>query len=152
MDVTIYLEALRSDMDAASDSGDPPEAAAVVKLGRVLEASLRLRLLDALSEAAAELSAQLPAGRAEVRLAGQEVSLVFVGDQVADEPPVPHEEGGETARITLRLGERLKSRAEAAAAREGVSLNAWLTRAVARAVDAGPVHKSGRRLRGFAQS
>src|SRR5712691_8515113 len=133
MDVTIYLEALRSDMDAAADSGDPPEAAAVAKLGRILEASLRLRLLDALSEAAVELSAQLPSGRAEVRLGGQEVSLVFVADQDAEEPPAPQEQGGETARITLRLGERLKSRAEAAAAREGVSLNAWLTRAVARA-------------------
>jgi len=40
-----------------------------------------------------------------------------------------------TARTTLRLPDSLKVRAEAAAASEGVSLNAWLVRAVTTSLD-----------------
>ena len=44
------------------------------------------------------------------------------------------DEGG-TSRVTLRLPEQLKTRMEDAARREGFSLNAWLVRAVTRALD-----------------
>ena len=42
---------------------------------------------------------------------------------------------GGTARTTLRLPDHLKSQAEVAAAREGVSVNTWLVRAVAAALE-----------------
>ena len=69
----------------------------------------------------------------------------------------PDEDG--TARLTLRLPESLKARAEAAAAASGLSVNAWLVRAVAAAVDGpaappGPPPGSrhpGRRLSGWAR-
>ena len=51
------------------------------------------------------------------------------GEPVGD----PAAEGG-TARITLRLPEHLKARAEEAAERDGLSVNSWLVRAVAAAV------------------
>ena len=59
----------------------------------------------------------------------------------------------ETARITLRLPEGLKARAEAAAAREGASTNTWLVRAVSRALEPRTTRiRTGNRLQGYAQS
>jgi predicted HicB family RNase H-like nuclease len=57
-----------------------------------------------------------------------------------------------SARISLRLPESLKLAVEKAADREGVSANAWLVRAIARATESRPVHVSGKRLSGYAQS
>jgi hypothetical protein len=105
--------------------------------------------MDALSEAAAELSEELPTGRVEVRIAGGDVSLTFVRDQ--DEPAdVPVDE--DSARITLRIPESLKTQAEESASREGISLNAWLIRTVKRGLDNERPMSRGHRMRGFAQS
>jgi hypothetical protein len=49
-------------------------------------------------------------------------------------PPVPDGEDGATARISFRLPEQLKARVEEAAARAGLSVNAWLVRATAAAL------------------
>jgi len=57
-----------------------------------------------------------------------------------------------SARISLRLPESLKSTVERAAEREGISVNAWLVRAIARATESRPVHAGGKRLSGYAQS
>jgi predicted HicB family RNase H-like nuclease len=46
-------------------------------------------------------------------------------------------EDGGTARVNLRLPAHLKARAEEAASREGLSVNAWLVRAVSAAVATG---------------
>ena len=110
-------------------SGGQALVEAADRLSAALDASMRLALLDALSEASMELGRQLSAGRIEVRLAGREVELTYV----ADAPAPPAADDDASARITLRLPERLKADAEAAAAREGVSTNAWLVRAVSAA-------------------
>src|SRR5439155_23506812 len=55
---------------------------------------------------------------------------------VAAPAPADGDEGG-TARVNLRLPAHLKARAEEAASREGLSLNAWLVRAVSASVDGG---------------
>jgi hypothetical protein len=47
------------------------------------------------------------------------------------------EEGG-TSRITLRLPDHLKPRIDEAAGRAGLSVNAWLVRVVAAALDPDP--------------
>ena len=52
-------------------------------------------------------------------------------------PPAVDAEEGATTRTTLRLPDELKARVEAAAARDGVSVNTWLVRAIASAVDGG---------------
>ena len=96
-----------------------------------------------------ELSSKLPSGHVEVRLAGQEPELVFV-----DAPGEAAGMAGEelSARISLRLPESLKAAVEKAADREGVSTNAWLVRAIARATESRPVQVTGKRLSGYAQS
>jgi predicted HicB family RNase H-like nuclease len=43
-------------------------------------------------------------------------------------------EDASTSRTTLRLPDALKARSEAAAAKEGVSLNTWLVRAIGAAL------------------
>ncbi len=144
MDLRPYLEALRSDIEASAALGGPELKDAARLLAGALEASLQLRVLDLLNEAALDLSGQIGSGHVEVRLAGREVQLVFTAE--AGEGASPDDDL--TARISLRLPERLKERAEAAAASEGISVNAWLIRTIARSVERRP---SGQRLRGFAQ-
>ena len=55
-------------------------------------------------------------------------------ERPAPAPPPPEEDDGPVARINLRLPEQLKSSVEQAAARERLSVNAWLVRAAAAAV------------------
>ncbi|MDP9235192.1 MAG: toxin-antitoxin system HicB family antitoxin [Actinomycetota bacterium] len=144
MDLRPYLEALRSDIEASAALGGPELKDAARLLAGALEASLQLRVLDLLNEAALDLSGQIGSGHVEVRLAGREVQLVFTAEPGEGAPP----DDDLTARISLRLPERLKELAEAAAASEGISVNAWLIRTIARSVERRP---SGQRLRGFAQ-
>ena len=143
METTRIVEAVRADLESAAAVGGEALAEAAGRLSAALDASMRLALLDALSEAAMELSSQLAAGRIEVRLAGRDVQLTYV----ADAPAPPAAEEDSSARITLRLPERLKADAESAAARDGVSMNAWLVRAVTAAVGQ---RRVGNRLRGYA--
>jgi HicB family len=149
MNLTIVLEALQEDLLGLAELGDERSAQVARRLGEALGSNLRLKLLDLLSQAALELNSKLPSGHIEVRLAGQEPELVFV-DAPGDSAGMAGEEL--SARISLRLPESLKSSVEKAAAREGVSTNAWLVRAIARATESRPVHVSGKRLSGFAQS
>ena len=152
MQLTPYVEALESDLAAMAAIGDEQVAAAAERLAQALRASFGLRLLDLLGEAALEVSAQIPSGHVEVRLAGQEPSIVFVPSE-ADEAPAPAGDERLAARITLRLPDSLKTSIEAAATREGVSVNAWLVRALGRAV-AGRHHRGGpgNRLTGYTQT
>src|SRR5712691_4538106 len=104
MQVTPHVEALRADLVAVAGVGDETVAAAAQRLSQALTASLGLRLLDVLQEAALEVSEQVPSGHVEVRLAGQEPLLVYVEDEPAAARAAPPEEGM-AARITLRLAE-----------------------------------------------
>ena len=149
MNLTIVLEGLQEDLQGLAELGDERSAQIARRLGDALGSNLRLKLLDLLSQAALELNAKLPSGHIEVRLAGQEPELVFVDAPGEGAGPVGEEL---SARISLRLPESLKGAVEKAAAREGVSTNAWLVRAIARATESRPVHVSGKRLSGYAQS
>jgi predicted HicB family RNase H-like nuclease len=150
MQVGPYVDALQNDLSAIAAVGGDEVAAAAERLAAAIRASAGLRLLDALSEAALEISAQLPSGHVEVRLAGQDPSLVYVeGAQPDAQPPTADEL---SARITLRLPEALKGALEAAAAREGVSVNTWIVRALGRAVSSPAPRRSRHRLTGFGQS
>jgi hypothetical protein len=152
MQTTLYVDALLADLEAMASLGDEAVADAAQRLSQTLRASAGLRLLDLLGEAALEVSGQLPSGHVEVRLAGQEPSLVYV-DEEPSEPSPTTAEDGTSARITLRLSEALKLSVEAAAAREGVSVNTWIVRALNRASTAPTtVRRSGRRLTGYAES
>jgi hypothetical protein len=134
-------------------------------MARALEPSVRLTLLAVLSDAAAEITAQLGDTFVEVRLAGGQPS--FVTQQAAPAPagtPAPGAGSEEpddagVARITLRLSEGLKSRIEASASAEGVSVNAWLARAARQALESPHSRATstirlglGQRITGFARS
>jgi hypothetical protein len=148
MEMARFVEALEADVAAVAAVGDEQTRAVAERVLQAIRGSAGLRLLDALGEAALEISAQLPEGHIEVRLVGQDPALVYVGEEAA--PPEPAAEDGLTARITLRLPETLKASIEVNASREGISVNSWIVRALSRGT-AGPVQRSGKRLRGYAQ-
>jgi hypothetical protein len=156
MDLTPYLESLRADLSAAAAPGGPDTTRAAELLGNSLEASARLALLEALSDAAAEITTRLQGSSVEVRLRGRDADLVVSQVAPAPEepaaPPVP--DGGDLTRLTLRMPESLKTHVEQTAAAEGVSVNAWLVRAVTAAVQRpGPRPSGGgKRITGFAQA
>jgi hypothetical protein len=142
METTRFVDGLRADLAAAAALGDQAIVEAADRLARAVESSVRVHLLDALQEAAMELTAQLPSGRIDVRLSGGDVQLAYVGD----EPASPPADEDTSARVTLRLSERLKAQAESAAGREGVSLNTWLVRTISAGLGRRTV---GKRLRGY---
>ncbi len=151
MDTTQFVDALLSDIAAIAALGDESVADAAERLSQTLRGSARLRLLELLGEVALEISSQLPSGHVEVRLAGQEPSLVYVESEPGPSAAPAAGEEGMSARITLRLPEALKVTVEAAAAREGVSVNTWIVRALSRSA-AAPARRAGRRLTGYAES
>jgi predicted HicB family RNase H-like nuclease len=154
MQMANHVKAIQADLAAAAALGDEAAAEAGRRLSEALESSLYVRLLDILTEAAVGLSGTLPAGHVEVRLAGREPELVFVADVSGEVEPQPLPGDDTSARITLRLPESLKSSVETVAAGEGVSTNAWIVRALARALEPRPTRtvRTGNRLQGFAQS
>ncbi len=146
------IEALRNDLVAVAAVGDERTAGIAERLSIALEGSLGLRLVDAFAAAALELNAQLPGGHVEVRLAGRDPELVYIEEELA-EPHIPAGADDEAlARISLRLPEALKRTCEEAAARDGVSLNTWIIRALARAQSGEGGRRQGKRLTGYARS
>ena len=138
MDLTPYLESLRLDLAASAAPAGEAAAHSADLLSTALESAARLCLLEALSDAAAEITTKLDGSSVEVRLRGRDAELVVTegapAPTAAAAAPPPVAEGGDMARITLRLPESLKELAERAAAEEGLSVNAWLVRAVAAAL------------------
>src|SRR6266480_1823958 len=132
MQLRPFIEGLQSDLEEIAAVGDDTVADAARRLTSAVGASAGLRLLDSLTEAALELSSQLPSGHVEIRMSGQDPSFVYVEDE-GEAPAPPAAEDALLARISLRLPEGLKVEIEAAATREGVSVNAWLVRSLARA-------------------
>src|SRR5207302_11029000 len=106
MELAPHVEALVRDLNSIAAVGDDATSQAAARLAAALKASAGMRLLDALSEAALELSDQLPGGHVEVRLAGQDPSLVYVEDE--PEPTTASGDDALSVRITLRLPEGLK--------------------------------------------
>src|SRR6478735_8724219 len=151
MQIDGYVQALRDDLARVAAVGDESTARAAELLAVALESSLGRRLQEALGEAALELSSQLDNGRIEVRIAGGDPELVLVRDDGA--PAEPPADEAFTARITLRRPESLKGRLEAAATREGVSVNTWLVHVLAHAAEPrGHSGGSRRRLTGYGRS
>jgi len=139
MDITPYVESLRHDLAAAAEAGGPEAREAAERLALALDPAVRLALMDALSQAAAEITGELPAGSVEVRLHGREPQLVVDVPTAPmpvtpPEPPAPpedeDEEDGAVARITLRIPESVKYKAEELASKGGHSLNSWIVNVV----------------------
>ena len=139
MDITPYVDSLRRDLLAAAESGGEDLTRAAERLMYALDPSARLALMEAISHAAAEITAELPEGSVDVRLSGRDLDFVVQAPvATAPAPPAPPtppappgaEEDGDLARITLRIPESVKARAEEKAAAAGQSLNTWLVNVV----------------------
>ena len=134
MDITPYVESLRQDLAAAAAAGGPEAQAAAERLSLALEPAMRLALMDALSQAAAEITSELAVGSVDVRLRGREPQFVVdvPSTPVPVEPPAAPalsgtpDDDGDVARITLRIPEAVKYKAEELATKGGHSLNAWI--------------------------
>lgn len=136
MDVTPYVTALREDLMSAAAAGDEQTQRTAGLLAAAIEPAARLALLNALADLAGEVTEALDGERVvEVRLDGRQVRIA-VSDPArprpSEDPPPPPPPGdpGDISRITLRLMEQLKNRAEQAANVQGMSLNAWIAQAV----------------------
>jgi hypothetical protein len=152
MQMAHHLHAIQEDLAAAAAlAADEPTAEAARRLSQALGSSLHLRLLDIVSEAAAELSAAVP-GRIDVRLAGRDPDLVYVEDEEEPAPSAATGDDALSARITLRLPESLKLQIELAASGENASVNSWIIRALARGLESRSTRSTGRRLTGYAES
>lgn len=148
MDLTQYVSSLRHELAVAAEAGGDDARALADRLTAPLESAVWLVLLDALSAAAAEITRDLAPGSVDLRLRGREPSFVVTPPPAehsfpeagapAAAPPFPLDsEDVATARISFRLTEYLKGRIEEAASQAGLSVNAWLVRAAAAALESG---------------
>ncbi|MDG4825829.1 toxin-antitoxin system HicB family antitoxin [Asanoa sp. WMMD1127] len=147
MDLTPYVDKLREELAVAAEAGGEEARALAERLTAPLDSAVRLAFLEALSAAADEITRELAPGSVDVRLRGRDpqfVVAVVPSGTTATPTPAPAEPavdealtaGAASARINLRLPDELKSRVEAAAASGHVSVNTWLVRAAAAALDA----------------
>jgi hypothetical protein len=139
MDLTPYVDSLREDLATTASAGDEQTRRAAAVLSAALEPAIRLAIMNAMSDLAAEVTAALDDHVVEVRLAGRDVQVVVTGTakqtpEPEQEQPLPPPTGDNSAenisRMTLRMFEQIKSQAEQAAAAQGVSLNTFVSQAV----------------------
>src|SRR4051794_35430200 len=152
MDLTSYVSNLGREFATLAEAGGEEARALVERLTGPLESAIRMTLLDALSAAADEITRDLAPGSVELRLRGGEPDFVVTAaapegpveplEPSADPAGAPEADEPATARINLRLPEAPKGGIEQAAARERLSVNAWLVRVAAAAL-AGPGPDAG---------
>lgn len=134
MDITPYVDRLRDDLTQSAASGSAETKHAAERLTLALDPAMRLTLMEVLSQASAEITSGMRSGSVEVRLAGRDLDFVVeqpvpTNDATAADPATADtdaEDEGAAARITLRLPESVKTRAEELAAKHGQSLNTWV--------------------------
>jgi hypothetical protein len=137
MELSQYISTLRETLTAAASAGDEQTRRTAGLLSAAIEPAARLAIMNALADLAAEITASLDDRIVDVRLDGQDVRVV-VTNTANDEPEEPPAEpprpmfdaDGDISRITVRLLEQLKGKAEEAAAAQGVSLNSFVSQAV----------------------
>jgi hypothetical protein len=147
MDLQPYVDAVRHELAVAAAAGGPDAEALAERLTAPLESAIRLALLEALSEAAGQITRDLAPRSVDVRLRGRDPEFT-VSSSVEELPDAPaviapeSEDDGGTWRVTLRLPENLRSGVDAAARADGLSVNAWLVRAAAAAVGSNSARRS----------
>jgi hypothetical protein len=157
MDLGLYVENIHRQLAVVAEAGGDDARALAERLVAPLDAAIRLTLQDVLAAAAEEITLELAPGSVELRLRGRDPEFVVTPppvdpsvDDLAEgadgetpngwsttgaAPPSAEADEGTMARINLRLPDHLKARIERAAGGEGLSLNSWLVRAAAAALD-----------------
>jgi hypothetical protein len=149
MELDRYVSDLHGQLAAAAESGSADVQAVAERLSVALDAAARLVLLEALSDAASEITQELAPGSVDVRLRGRDPEFVVsrpAGAESAEAAPAADPvtaaalaadvtDDTATSRTTLRLPDQLKARVDQAAADDGLSVNSWLVRAIAAALE-----------------
>jgi predicted transcriptional regulator len=139
MELGQYVADLQRQLVDAASNGAEDTRAVAERLAVGLDAATRLVLLDALSAAVGEITQDLAPGSVDLRLRGREVEFVVTqaaDPSEADDHPVASVDldDASTSRTTLRLPDALKVRVDEAAMADGLSVNTWLVRAIAAAL------------------
>ncbi len=152
MDLSTYVESVRAGVQNAAALADDHTKQVAEHLGHAVESSSRLALLQAISDAAAEISTELAPGSVEVRMSGTEPTFVVSNpstghDDVTMLMPEADEDSTEPvtvdslndadeaqARISLRLPQSVKEKVDEYADADGVSTNTWLLHRVLEAL------------------
>ncbi|WP_163507717.1 toxin-antitoxin system HicB family antitoxin [Fodinicola acaciae] len=143
MDLNIHIDNLRRELVAVANTGNPEIVKAGELLAKAVESAARLGLIEVLSDAAEEVTGGLAAqnypAEVQVRIRGREVEMAVTPpmtppptQEVAEQPAEPEPDANESysARFTLRMPEQVKAHVEQAAAADGMSVNAWIVRAI----------------------
>ncbi len=139
MELEQYVNDLQRQLVNAAEGGSEDARAVAQRLATGLDAAVRLVLLDVLSAAAGQITRELAPGSVDLRLRGREIEFVVArpnAEPDGDESPAVAVDLDETStsRTTLRLPDALKAQVDEAAAADGLSVNTWLVRAVAAAL------------------
>jgi len=152
MELGQYVTDLQRQLADAAANGAEDTRAVAERLAAGLDAATRLVLLDALSAAVGEITRDLAPGSVDLRLRGREIEFVVtqpIPEPDDDDRPVASVDldDASTSRTTLRLPDVLKTRVDEAAAADGLSVNTWLVRAVASALQPKQRRSAQRSLR-----
>lgn len=152
MELGQYVTDLQRQLADAAANGAEDTRATAERLAAGLDAATRLVLLDVLSAAVGEITRDLAPGSVDLRLRGRDVE--FVVTQPSSEPESDDRtpstvdlDDASTSRTTLRLPDAIKARVDDAAAADGLSVNTWLVRAVAAALEPKQRRNAQRTLR-----
>jgi predicted transcriptional regulator len=152
MELAQYVNDLQRRLVDSAENGSDDARAVAERLTAGLDAAAQLVLLDVLSAAVGEITRDLAPGSVDLRLRGREVEFVVTHPSTepeADERPAAPVDLDDvsTSRTTLRLPDALKARVDEAAAADGLSVNTWLVRAVATALQPKQRRSAQRTLR-----
>jgi hypothetical protein len=152
MELGQYVTDLQRQLVDAAVNGAEETRAVAERLAAGLDAATRLVLLDALSAAAAEITRDLAPGSVDLRLRGREIEFVVAQPSIESDVDEQHTpavdlDDASTSRTTLRLPDALKVRVDEAAAADGLSVNTWLVRAIAAALQPKQRRSAQRTLR-----
>lgn len=141
MELSPYVDRLRADLASVAEAAGPDARTTAERLVSSLDSAVRMAMLEALSDAAAEVTAALPGAAVDVRMKGREPQLVVTATDVrtaddevstgdAEDVAADVYDDGAVARITVRIPESVKARAEELATGRGQSLNSWIVQAL----------------------
>ena len=152
MELGQYVNDLQRQLVDSAEHGTDQTRAVAERLAAGLDSATRLVLLDVLSAAVGEITRDLAPGSVEMRLRGRDVEFVVAvpnSEAETEERPAMTVELDDTStsRTTLRLPDALKARVDEAASADGLSVNTWLVRAVAAALQPKQRRSAQRTLR-----